>query len=52
MTDGIIKTWVLVMVQHNVAVVNDAKDPTAVLDDAWHFLETYMTWEDINIDFK
>lgn len=50
-SDGITEPWVLVFLQNNVNVIDESKDPFSVMDDAFHFLETYMTWEDINIDF-
>lgn len=50
--DGIMENWVLVFVQNNVGFVDDKKDPLELLDDAWHWFELYLTWEDINLDFE
>ncbi|MCP9763911.1 hypothetical protein [Lacihabitans soyangensis] len=50
-SDGVTETWNLVFVQNNVGFVDSEKNPVEVLDDAFHFLETYLTWEDINLDF-
>lgn len=51
-SDGIAETWVLVFVQNNVGFVDDQKEPIELLDEAFHFLKIYMTWEDINLDFE
>lgn len=49
---GITETWVLVFVQNNIGFIDEQKEPIELLDEAFHFLETYMTWEDINLDFE
>lgn len=51
-SDGILEIWVLVLTQNNVRAINPDGDEYQVLREAFHFLETYMTWEDINIDFE
>lgn len=50
-SDGINEDWLLVFTQNNISIVDEFITHEDVLQSAWEYLELYLIWEDINIDF-